>query len=75
MANRNTSNATLTFLDGTPDYMHIPSAACRIAAAFPEAKLIVLLRDPVSRALSHWNMFRVFGGKKGFDEEVQKQWF
>ncbi|GAX86375.1 hypothetical protein CEUSTIGMA_g13787.t1 [Chlamydomonas eustigma] len=66
----NTQNTTLTFIDGTPDYMHTPSAACRIAGAFPEAKLIVLLRDPVARALSHWNMFRVFGGKKGFEEEV-----
>ncbi len=32
--------------------------------------MIVLLRDPVARALSHWNMWRVFGGKKGFAEEV-----
>ena len=35
-----------TYLDATPDYIHIPSAPCRIAAAFPNAKLIVLLKDP-----------------------------
>lgn len=45
---RDPGNASLTFLDGTPDYMHMPSAACRIASAFPAAKIIVLLRDPVS---------------------------
>ena len=39
--------------------MHIPVAACRIASTFPDAKLIALLRDPVERALSHWNMVRV----------------
>ena len=39
--------------------MQIPLAACRIAPIFPDAKLIALLRDPVERALSHWNMARL----------------
>jgi hypothetical protein len=39
----------------TPDYLDDPSAAQRIAGAFPEVKLIILLRDPVTRAYSHWN--------------------
>jgi len=47
-----------TYIDATPDYMHIPSAACRIADAFPDAKLVILLKDPVQRALSGWNMIR-----------------
>ena len=33
-------------MDGTPDYMHIPSAACRIAANFPDARLVAVLRNP-----------------------------
>ena len=45
-----------TFLDATPDLIHVPSAACRIAAAFPRARLVAVLRDPVQRALSNWNM-------------------
>ena len=49
-------NESVTFLDGTPDYLHIPAAACRIAAAFPDARFIVLLKDPVQRALSHHSM-------------------
>eukprot|EP00798_Chlamydomonas_sp_ICE-L_P006747 gene6747-3420_t len=44
------------YIDGTPDYLLIPSAACRLRAAVPHAKLIVLLKDPVMRALSGWNM-------------------
>ena len=39
-------NASLTFVDGTPDYMHTPTAAYRIAAAFPRAKIIAVLRNP-----------------------------
>ena len=41
-------------LDGTPDYLETAWAACRIKAAAPTAKLIVLLRDPVARTFSHW---------------------
>lgn len=39
--------------EATPDYLLHPLAAERSAAALPGAKLIVLLRDPVARALSH----------------------
>jgi hypothetical protein len=56
-----------TYLDATPDYMHIPSAACRIADAFPDAKFVILLKDPVQRALSGWNMVR-FKGKTTGDQ-------
>mmetsp|Transcript_10733 Transcript_10733/g.23072 ORF Transcript_10733/g.23072 Transcript_10733/m.23072 type:complete len:120 (-) Transcript_10733:2314-2673(-) len=34
----------LVYLDATPDYMLVPSAACRIRAAFPAAKLMLLLK-------------------------------
>ena len=44
---RNTSDPDLTFVDGTPDYIQTPSAACRVAAVFPRAKLIAVLRNPV----------------------------
>ena len=38
----------------TPYYLFHPLAAERIAAALPDVKLIVLLRDPVERALSQY---------------------
>jgi hypothetical protein len=70
------STRPVTYLDATPDMIHVPSSACRVAATYPNAKLVVVLRDPVSRAFSAWNMRR---GKKGdkvlvpFDESVRGQ--
>jgi len=43
----------LTF-EATPDYLFHPYAAERARDVVPEAKLIVLLRDPVERAVSHY---------------------
>ena len=72
---RNLSDPVLTFIDGTPDYLHLPTSACRISQVFPNAKLIIVLRDPVMRALSQWNMLRVIRGRErvsNFDLEVRK---
>lgn len=38
----------------TPDYLHTPGCAERVAASLPDAKLVVILRDPVERAYSHY---------------------
>lgn len=38
----------------TPGYLFCPEAAARIAAQVPEARLFVLLRDPVDRAYSQY---------------------
>jgi Sulfotransferase domain len=35
-------------------YLESDAAAARIAAAFPRARVVVLVRDPVARAVSHW---------------------
>jgi len=42
-------------------YLGSDLAAERIAAAFPKAQVLVLVRDPVERALSHWR-FSVANG-------------
>ena len=42
----------------TATYLHFPAAACRIKQLLPSAKFVVLLRDPVERALSHYNMYK-----------------
>ncbi|MDT4989054.1 MAG: hypothetical protein QOI74_3148 [Micromonosporaceae bacterium] len=39
--------------ESSPYYLYHPHAAGRIAADLPEARLIVLVRDPVERAYSH----------------------
>ncbi len=40
--------------EATPYYLHHPHAAIRARRLAPEAKVIVLLRDPAERAYSHW---------------------
>ena len=42
--------------DRTPIYMYWKEAPRRIAAYNPAMKWILLLRNPVTRAYSHWNM-------------------
>lgn len=57
--------ADLPVLSGeaSPYYIFHPLAADRIARDCPEVKLIVLLRDPVARAYSHYMMERKRGNE------------
>ena len=41
--------------DASPYYCFHPEAVERIAERFPEARLILLVREPVARAWSHYN--------------------
>ena len=45
--------AALCF-EASPDYIFSPKAAARMARVVPDAKIVVLLRDPVERAISHY---------------------
>jgi hypothetical protein len=47
--------------EAAPLYMFHPLAAARVASVIPGVKLIVLLRDPVERAYSHWKERRTEG--------------
>ncbi len=51
------------FLTGeaTPNYMRFPQAAQRIKDTFPETKIIILLRNPVDRAIS-WHYHKLNSG-------------
>lgn len=40
--------------EASPFYMYHPLVPARVAESLPQAKLIVLLRNPVDRALSHY---------------------
>ena len=53
------------YFDATPEYLYYPSCAERIRSLYPDAKIVIMLRDPVKRAYSAWNMYRDFyqGGK------------
>lgn len=42
--------------EATPRYFHDPEAMERIAQALPDVQVVVLLRQPVERALSHYLM-------------------
>ena len=48
------SSETLTG-EGSPYYLFHPLAAERCASVVPDAKLIVMVRDPVKRAYSHYH--------------------
>jgi hypothetical protein len=48
-----TGRRRVTF-EATPYYLFHPAAALRASQTVPHAKVIALLRDPVSRAFSHW---------------------
>ncbi len=40
--------------EATPDYVYHPDAMARIAATIPGVKILLLLRNPVDRAYSHY---------------------
>jgi hypothetical protein len=46
------------FLDASPSYLAHKDAADKILKYNPEAKFIVMMRNPVDRAFSAWNMYR-----------------
>lgn len=49
------SGVTPVCFEATPDYLLDPRAAPRAKEMLPDAKIVVLLRDPVERAFSHYH--------------------
>jgi hypothetical protein len=59
--------------EATPYYLFHPGVPRQVAEALPEARLIVLLRDPVERAYSHHNHEVALGFEHlGFDAEPER---
>ena len=52
------TNGRAVTYEATPEYLYNPLSAERILAYDPQIKLIVLVRDPVQRAYSAWQMYR-----------------
>jgi hypothetical protein len=55
----------------TPQYMCIAGCAGRLADAFPDCRLVAILRDPVERAYSHYRMAVRRGQEdRSFDDAI-----
>ncbi len=63
LAARRSGDGRVVAGEATPYYLHHPHAAARAAQVVPDARVIVLLRDPVDRAWSHWKEQR----RRGFE--------
>jgi Sulfotransferase domain len=67
------SAAPLTF-EATPYYLFHPLAADRAAELLPDARLLVLLRDPVARAWSHYrHMVRLGLEPLSFEQAIEAE--
>lgn len=55
---KSSKNTQVQTFDVTPDYLTSALAAYRIHSYNPKMKLIALLRDPIKRAYSAWQMYR-----------------
>jgi hypothetical protein len=66
-------NGTLT-IEASPYYLIHPLVPARVAALLPEVKLIAVLRNPVDRALSHYQ-HEVRDGREqlSFEEAVARE--
>jgi cytochrome P450 len=61
-------------LESSPYYFFHPLAAARAAALVPQAKLILLLRNPVDRAYSHFNQNKEEGLEPlSFEEALEAE--
>tara|TARA_Y100001968_G_scaffold230832_1_gene213672 strand:- start:68 stop:817 length:750 start_codon:yes stop_codon:yes gene_type:complete len=60
--------------EATPIYMYWDSSPKRIWQYNPKMKIIIILRNPISRAYSHWSMEYNRGNDKlGFAEAIKKE--
>lgn len=58
---RGTGGAAALPFESSPYYLFEPRVPARIRAVVPDVKLVVLLRDPVDRAFSHYHNNRRLG--------------
>ena len=60
-------------LEATPDYLQHPETPRRMRELMPEARLIVLLREPLERALSWLRHMRGLMGLQGESEDLLRE--
>ncbi len=58
--------------EGSPYYLFHPAVPARVQAVLPATRLVVVLRDPVERALSHFRLER----RRGFEPiaDFERAW-
>lgn len=60
--------------EATPDYLLHPLAPARVQALLPDARFVVVLRDPVERAFSHYlHMQRLGFESRSFEEAINEE--
>jgi Sulfotransferase domain len=60
--------------EGTPYYLFHPAVPARVAATIPDVRLIALLRNPVERAYSHYQLMAKTGREKlSFEEAIEAE--
>ena len=59
--------------EATPTYIFIRKALVRMAALVPNAKIIVLMRNPIDRAYSHYWWNRALFEQRDFGEAVREE--
>jgi len=59
--------------ESSPYYLFHPSVPERIKKDVPNAKIIVLLRNPVDRAVSHYQMHKKLDEAENFDEALEME--
>ena len=59
--------------EASPSYLVDPDTPAKIFACAPEAKIIVMVRDPVDRAYSHFRFHEIRTGRttRSFDEAIE----
>jgi hypothetical protein len=61
-------------IDASPSYMPVPQALRSMHAVLPQAKIIAILRDPVSRAFSHYQHAKTRGREpRSFEQAVEDE--
>ena len=64
----------LLAFEATPDYLVHPLAPARAKALLPDATFVVLLRDPVERAYSHYLHMRRLGFEtRTFEQAIEEE--
>jgi hypothetical protein len=68
-------NPKLVIGDCTPSYIYNPKVAKKINKHLPNYKIIILLRDPIERAYSHYKHMRRIGYESisTFEEAINRE--
>ncbi|MGP8217172.1 MAG: sulfotransferase domain-containing protein [Bacteroidia bacterium] len=68
-------NRNKLYYESSPDYFYYPFCSERIAKYNPDMKFILMVRDPVKRAYSHYNMLWQLNADPIQKEKLIKRYF